>query len=111
MNEVFLKGVIVSADKPEHQAAENNHLVYQLRMTHRNRQGQLRHELYPINVWNRLADWAEKHITPGVPVVVKGYLTQRSHNGTIAVEITARQLVIQQTMPRAEEAPSALSNG
>ncbi len=39
MNEVFLKGVIVSADKPEHQAAENNHLVYQLRMTHRNRQG------------------------------------------------------------------------
>ena len=110
MNEVFLEGVIVSVEKPV-AADKNNHLVYQLRMTHRNRQGQLKQELFTVNAWNRLADWAEKNIGPGIPVFVKGYLTQRSHNGTIAVEVTASQLVIQQTMPRAEEAPSALPNG
>ena len=110
MNEVYLEGVIVSVEKPV-AADKNNHLVYQLRMTHRNRQGQLRHELYPINVWNRLADWAEKNIGPGIPVFVKGYLTQRSHGGAAATEVTASRFVILQTMPLAEEAPAILSNG
>lgn len=111
MNEVFLKGIIVSVDKPEHQAAENNHLVYQLRMTHHNRRGQLKQELYTVNIWNCLADWAEKHIEPGIPVFVKGYFTQRSHGGVAATEVTASRFVILQTMPCAEEASSILSNG
>lgn len=110
MNEVFLEGVIVLLEKPE-AADKNNHLVYQLRMTHRNRQGQFKQELFTVNAWNHLADWAEKHIGPGIPVFVKGYLTQRSHGGTAATEVTASRFVILQTMPRAEEVPAILSNG
>lgn len=109
MNEVFLEGVIVSVEKPE-AADKNNHLVYQLRMTHRNRQGLLKQELFTVNAWNRLADWTEKKIGPGIPVFVKGYLTQHSHGGAAATEVTASRFVILQTMPRAEEAPSILSN-
>ncbi len=110
MNEVYLEGVIVSVEKPV-AADKNNHLVYQLRMTHRNRQGQLKQELFTVNAWNRLADWAEKNIGPGIPVFVKGYLTQRSHGGAAATEVTASRFVILQTMPLAEEAPAILSNG
>ena len=111
MNEVYLEGVIASIDKPETKADQNHHLVCQLRMTHRTRQGQLKHELYTVNAWNRLADWAEKHIATGTPVFVKGYLTQRNHSGAAVVEITASRIVIGQTMARTEEAPSILSNG
>lgn len=110
MNEVYLEGVIVSVEKPV-AADKNNHLVYQLRMTHRNRQGQLKQELFTVNAWNRLADWAEKNIGPGIPVFVKGYLTQCSHGGAAATEVTASRFVILQTMLRAEEAPAILSNG
>lgn len=80
MNEVYLEGIVASVDKPENTADRNHHLVCQLRMTHRTRQGQLKHELYTVNAWNRLADWAEKHIDAGTPVFIKGYLTQRSRS-------------------------------
>lgn len=109
MNEVYLEGVIVSVDKPEAKA-DQQHVVCQLRMTHRTRQGQLRHEVYTINAWNRLADWAEKHISVGTPVFIKGHLTQRSHSGTAAVEITASRFVIRRPLPDADESQSAPSH-
>lgn len=110
MNEVYLEGIIVSVDKPEAKADQNHHLVCQLRMTHRTRQGQPKHELYTVNVWNRLADWAEKHIATGTPVFIKGYLTQCNHSGAAAVEITANRFVIRQAMPNAEESQSSPSD-
>ena len=108
MNEVFLEGVIVSVEKPV-AADKNNHLVYQLRMTHRNRQGQLKQELFTVNAWNRLADWAERHIAAGTPVFIKGYLTQRNHSGAAAVEITASRFVIKQALLHSEESQSSPS--
>lgn len=90
MNEVFLEGIIVSANKPEHQATQNNHQVFQLQVTHRNRQGQFRHELYTVNAWNRLADWAQANLKSGVPVLVKGYLTQRSHKRFSKLSLSAQ---------------------
>lgn len=109
MNEVYLEGIIVSVDKPEARADQNHHLVCQLRMTHRTRQGQLKHELYTVNVWNRLADWAERHIAAGTPVFIKGYLTQRNHSGAAAVEITASRFVIKQALLHSEESQSSPS--
>lgn len=111
MNEVYLEGIIVSVDKPEAKAAQNHHLVCQLRTTHRTRQGQLKHELYTVNTWNRLADWAEKHIAAGMPVFIKGYLTQRNHGGAAAAEITASRFVIRQTVLHSEESQSSPSDG
>ena len=111
MNEVYLEGVIVSVDKPEAKAAQKHHLVCQLRMTHRTSQGQLKHELYTVNAWNRLADWAEKHIAAGTPVFIKGYLSQRNHSGAAAVEITASRFVIRQTILHSEKSQSSPSDG
>ncbi|MBQ8616860.1 MAG: single-stranded DNA-binding protein [Clostridia bacterium] len=110
MNEVYMEGVIVAVDKPEAKGDQNHHLVCQLRMTHRTRQGQLKHELYTVNAWNRLADWAEKHIATGTPVFIKGYLTQRNHSGAAAVEITASRFVIRQTGLHSEESQSSPSD-
>lgn len=109
MNEVYLEGVIVSVGKPEAKATQNHHLVCQLRTTHRTRQGQLKHELYTVSAWNRLADWAEKHITAGTPVFIKGYLAQRNHSGAAAVEITASRFVIKQALLHSEESQSSPS--
>lgn len=109
MNEVYMEGVIVSVDKPEAKRDQNHHLVCQLRMTHRKRQGQLKHELYTINAWNRLADWAEKRIAAGTPVFIKGYLTQHNHSGAAAIEITASRFVIRQTVLHSEESQSSPS--
>ncbi len=108
MNEVFLERVLASVDRPEHRSAETNHLVCRLRVTHRNRQGQLKHELYTVNAWNRLADWAQKHLKPGVPVLVQGYLTQRADPTAAATEITALRFVI---LPCADTAPHRFDNG
>ena len=103
MNEVFLEGVIVSVDKPESTADQNHHLVCQLLMSHRPQQGKLKHDLYAVHAWNRLADWAARHITTGTPVFIKGYLTQRNRSGAAAVEIAASRFVIRQVMPHEGE--------
>ncbi len=93
MNEVFLEGVTAAMDKLAHQTTTGHHLVIQLRVTHRNRQGQRKHEVYTVNAWNRLADWADKHLAAGAPVLIRGYLTQQPQNGFTATEITASQFI------------------
>ena len=86
INEVFLEGVTVSIAKLTHPTTTSHHLIIRLQKTHRNRQGQRKHEVYTVNAWNRLADWADKHLAAGVPVLVRGYLTQQTHDGVTATE-------------------------
>ena len=86
MNEVFLEGIATSIAKLTHPTTTSHHLIIRLQTTHRNRQGQRKHEVYTVNAWNRLADWADKHLAAGVPVLVRGYLTQQTHDGVTATE-------------------------
>ncbi len=99
MNEVQLEGEIAAVSKSEAATVESCHLTYQLVVTHRNRQGLLRRELYPVNVWNRLAQWAERALQPGTPVVVKGYLTQRRQGDVTVTEVTASRIILKQRAP------------
>ena len=107
MNEVFLEGIATSIAKLTHPTTTNHHLIIRLQTTHRNRQGHRKYEVYTVNAWNRLADWADKHLAVGVPVLVRGYLTQQTHDGVTATEITASQLIIRRATPCAEETPAA----
>lgn len=106
MNEVFLEGITAAIDQLTHQTTTSHHLIIRLQTTHRNRQGERKHEVYTVNAWNRLADWTEKHLAVGAPVLVRGYLTQQTHGGVTATEITASQFVIRQATPCGEEIPA-----
>ena len=49
-------------------------------------------ELYTINAWNRLAEWAVQMLQSGMHVYVKGYLTQRTQQNGPLTEVTAKLL-------------------
>lgn len=111
MNEVYLEGVIVAVVQPEHATTAENHLVLQVCVTHCNKQRQLKKEQYMINAWNRLADWAQLHIKPGMPVLVKGYLTQHTYGHSVVTEITASRFVPLWNASVAHEALRHSANG
>lgn len=78
--------------------------MLQVRVSHRNREKKVKHELYPVNVWNNLAVWANQALKPGVFVTVRGYLTQRPTDKGSYVEVTARYFMINQLSPPIKEA-------
>ena len=88
MNEVYLQGV-VDALQPTDAPRQ---LVCRLCVSHHNRQGDVRHEYYSIWLWNGLAAWAESSLRPGMPVMIKGYLTQYSLQGRWQTAVTARRI-------------------
>ena len=75
------------------QASVWPHCVCQLRVAHRNQKQQMINELYTINAWNRLAEWAVQMLQSGMHVYVKGYLTQRTQQNATVTEVTASYFV------------------
>lgn len=104
MNEVYLEGTVAAIAKVEHQAEDVRHVICKLRVTHRNREHQIRQELYSVNAWARLAEWVEQNMKPGMHVCVKGYLTQCSYSGVTATEVTASRFLIAHGKPAADVA-------
>lgn len=98
MNEVYLCGKVVSVDEPVAVASQPKHLVYQLRVAHKNAQQQVKFENYTVNVWRNLAMWASTNLQLGADVVVRGYLSQRQTGVGNITEVTA--LRITPVMPR-----------
>ena len=93
MNEVFLEGTVASMALVEYAASAKQHCVCQLRVVHRNQKQQMMNELYTINAWNRLAEWAVQMLQSGMHVYVKGYLTQRTQQNATVTEVTASYFV------------------
>lgn len=89
MNEVYIRGKLVSVYEPEAPASQPKHLVYQLRVAHKTVQQQVKFENYTVNAWRNLAVWASANLQVGMDVFVRGHLSQRqSANGTLT-EVTA----------------------
>ena len=95
MNEVYLEGIVTTITAMEHAASANPHCVCQLRVTHPNRKNQMVNELYTINSWNHLAEWAIHSLKTGMRVCLKGYLTQRMQQNAAVTEVTANHFFIQ----------------
>ena len=89
MNEVYLRGKLMSVYEPIAPASQPKHLVYQLQVSHKTAQQQVKSENYTVNAWRNLAVWAGANLQVGTDVFVRGHLSQRqSSNGTVT-EVTA----------------------
>ncbi len=89
MNEVYLRGKLVSVYEPIAPASQPKHLVYQLRVSHKTAQQQVKFENYTINTWRNLAVWASSNLQVGMDVFVRGHLSQRQSSAGTVTEVTA----------------------
>lgn len=89
MNEVYLRGKLVSAYEPIAPASQPKHLVYQLRVSHKTAQQQVKFENYTVNAWRNLAVWAGANLQIGMDVFVRGHLSQRQSSTGPMTEVTA----------------------
>lgn len=104
MNEVYLTGTIESISVLQITEKGNAYLMLQVRVSHRNREKKIKHELYTVNTWNMLAAWANHALKPGLSIVVRGYLTQRPADNGPHTEVTARYLIMTQPGSSVKEA-------
>ena len=89
MNEVYLRGKLVSVCEPIAPASQPKHLVYQLRVSHKTAQQQVKFENYTVNTWRNLAVWASSNLQVGMDVFVRGHLSQRQTSMGVMTEVSA----------------------
>ena len=89
MNEVYLRGKLVSVYEAEAPASQPKRLVYQLRVSHKTAQQQVKFENYTVNAWRNLAVWAADNLQVGMDVFVRGHLSQRQTSAGPVTEVTA----------------------
>lgn len=89
MNEVYLRGKLVAVYEPITPASQPKHLVYQLRVSHKTAQLQVKFENYTVNAWRNLAVWASTNLQVGMDVFVRGHLSQRQSSTGPMTEVTA----------------------
>ena len=89
MNEVYLSGKLVVIYAPEAPASQPKHLVYQLRVSHKTAQQQVKFENYTVNAWRNLAVWASANLQIGMDVFVRGHLSQRQTSVGMLTEVSA----------------------
>ncbi len=96
MNKVYLTGTV--ADPPLGRTQENGlaHVSFPLCVSHKTKQGLVKRELYNVQAWNGVAQWARANLRQGQRVMLQGYLTQHSvrqaDGGTRqVVEVTAEE--------------------
>ena len=89
MNEVYLRGKLVAVYEPIAPASQPKHLVYQLRVSHKTVQQQVKFENYTVNAWRNLAVWASSNLQVGMDVFVRGHLSQRQSSAGPMTEVTA----------------------
>lgn len=107
MNKVFVSGVVKSIPGMKWETNKAPHVLFQLDICHKNRSGKIVHEKYTVNVWNDAAVWANENLKQGQPIIIQGYLTQRSVNigasEVIFAEITAEKITICELMKKTEK--------
>ena len=114
MNKIYLSGII--ADPPTQRSQEDapKHVVFPLCVSHRTKQGMVKRELYNVQTWNGVAEWAHGNLKQGQRVMLQGYLTQRrvAHPGGFAhieVDVTAEEFFAA-SLPRSSRAAPSEQN-
>ena len=93
MNEVYLRGKLVSMYATEVSTSQTKHLVYQLQVSHKNAQQQVKFENYTVNAWRNLAVWASANLQIGMEVFVRGHLSQHLTVSGVMTEVTAQSIM------------------
>ncbi len=93
-----MTGIIADPPVGRNQENENGlaHVSFPLCVSHKTKQGLVKRELYNVQAWNDVAQWARANLRQGQRVMLQGYLTQRSvrqaDGGTRqVVEVTAEE--------------------
>lgn len=116
MNKVFISGMIMGNPELRTEQGENAHLILNLSVRHKTRDGELRKELYRVSAWHNTAKWGAENLGKGQIVGVQGYLTQRSIHAdgvtAVATEIAVDEFlpmrwVLREEAPRSVEAEAA----
>lgn len=110
MNEVYLRGKLVSVYEPIAPASQPKHLVYQLRVSHKTAQQQVKFENYTVNAWRNLAVWASSNLQVGMDVFVRGHLSQRQSSTGPMTEVTALTITPVAGRSQPEEAANSESS-
>ena len=110
MNEVYLRGKLVSMYEPIAPASQPKHLVYQLRVAHKTAQQQVKFENYTVNAWRNLAVWASSNLLVGMDVFVRGHLSQRQSSSGPMTEVTALTITPVAGRTQAKKPVSSESN-
>ncbi len=96
MNKVYLSGIIADPPMQSVKGDGSCHVSLTLCVSHKTKLGQIRRELYSVQAWRGVAEWATRHLQQGQRVMLQGYLTQRcapSPSGGMQseVEVTAEE--------------------
>ena len=78
INKVFLSGVITGRVEDMGMEEQAKHVVFDLTVPHRTREGEEKKEVYRINAWNGCAKFCMGCLETGMEVALQGYLTQRT---------------------------------
>ena len=111
MNEVYLRGKLVAVYEPIAPASQPKHLVYQLRVSHKTAQLQVKFENYTVNAWRNLAVWASTNLQVGMDVFVRGHLSQRQSSTGPMTEVTALTITPVAGRVAADKAVAPTSDG
>ena len=91
--------------------------MYQLRVSHKTAQQQVKFENYTVNAWRNLAVWASSNLQVGMDVFVRGHLSQRQLSNGAVTEVTALtitpvmgRMAVARTGDNAAESAAALQS-
>lgn len=97
MNKVFISGMVAEAPALRMEQGEVPHLVLNLSVRHRTKDGEVRKELYRVSAWHSAARWGAENLAKGQLAGMQGYLTQRTIHAdgmtAAAVEIVAEEFL------------------
>ena len=65
MNKVFISGVVAEVPALRMEQGETPHLVLNLSVRHRTKDGEVRKELYRVSAWHSAAKWGADNLTRG----------------------------------------------
>lgn len=111
MNKVFISGMIIENPALRMEPGEIPHLILNLSVRHRARNGELRKEVYRVSAWHSAAAWGAENLNKGQIVGIQGYLTQRSIRAdgvaSVATEIAVDEFLPMRQAPQEEAAGPA----
>ena len=110
INKVFLSGVISGKVEDVGQEGQARHVVFDLTVPHRTREGEEKKEVYRINAWNGCAGFCLMSLSTGMEVALQGYLGQRTlYVGGRPVTVTEVHANLVNAPKRAEPAEPVVS--
>ncbi len=77
INKVYLSGTVMGRVEEISTGDQAKHVVFDLSVTHRTRDGAEKREVYRINAWNGSAKFCRENLSAGMLVALQGYLSQR----------------------------------